>query len=107
MIEPGRSENQGIGEGQGMEEREVQTLQPKLQQVIESRKAWASVLGLVTTLALWWMGEIDGARAVEAMTWMLGIFIGSVALEDGIARLFASLAGAMKGEPRRGDDGTV
>jgi hypothetical protein len=67
-------------------------LPPKVMQIMESRKVWAGVIGMATTLTLWWLGEIDGARAVEAMTWVLGIFIGSVALEDGMTRLFSSLA---------------
>jgi len=92
-------------------------LHPKVMQVVESRvcsapreplgrvkKVWAGMIGLVTTLALWWLGEIDGARAVEALTWVLRIFIGSVAasaigaeraLEDGMTRFFSSLAHAV------------
>jgi hypothetical protein len=93
---------QSMREDPAMEDGEALAPQSKLKQVMESRKAWAGVLGLVTTLTLWWVGEIDGARAVEAMTWVLGIFIGSVALEDGMARLFASLAGGMKGDVVKG-----
>ena len=70
-------------------------LHPKLMQVLQSRKVWAGVMGLGSTLGLWWLGEIDGARAVEALTWVLGIFIGSVALEDGMTRLFDTLAHAV------------
>lgn len=71
-------------------------LHPKLVGVMQSRKVWAGVLGLVTTATLWWLGEIDGARAVEAMTWVLGSFIGSVALEDGMTRLFSTLGHAVQ-----------
>ena len=73
-------------------------LSPKIRQVMASRKVWAGVLGLVTTLVLWWLGEIDGTRAVEAMTWVLGIFIGSVALEDGMTRLFGTLVRGVQEE---------
>jgi hypothetical protein len=75
-------------------ERELplQGIHPKAMQVVQSRKVWAGVIGLVATLGLWWVGEIDAARAVEALTWVLGIFIGSVALEDGMTRLFSTLA---------------
>ena len=89
MSEAGKSEGQVAVHGGGMR------LPPKVVQVVESRKVWAGVIGLVTTLTLWWAGEVDGSRAVEAMTWVLGIFIGSVALEDGMTRLFASLASAV------------
>ena len=76
-----------------MREDEAGRLPVKVRQVLASRKVWAGVMGLVVTLALWALGEIDGARAVEALTWVLGIFIGAVALEDGMTRLFNTLAG--------------
>ena len=69
-------------------------LHPKVMQILQSRKVWAGLIGLGSTLSLWWLGEIDGARAVEALTWVLSIFIGSVALEDGMTRLFGTLAHA-------------
>jgi hypothetical protein len=78
-----------------LENDEGIALPAKVMQVMESRKVWAATIGLATTLVLWWLGEIDGARAIEAMTWVLGIFIGSVALEDGMTRLFSSLAQAV------------
>lgn len=89
MSEPGKPEGHVARHEGGMQ------LPPKVAQVVESRKVWAGAIGVVTTLTLWWVGEVDGTRAVEAMTWVLGIFIGSVALEDGMTRLFASLASAV------------
>ena len=80
-------------------------MHPKVIQIVQSRKMWASMIGLVATLGLWWMGEIDGARAVEAMTWVLGIFIGSVALEDGMTRLFSTLAHAVTANGTAADGG--
>src|SRR5690606_34501602 len=71
----------------------------KLAQVMASRKVWAGALGSVATLGLWGLGEIDGARAVEALTWVLGIFIGSVALEDGLTRLLGALAQPLESHP--------
>ena len=73
----------------------------KMRQVAESRKVWAGGLGLVVTLTLWGLGEIDGTRAVEAMTWVLGVFIGAVALEDGMTRFFGTLIHA----PHPGETG--
>jgi hypothetical protein len=96
----------GSTEGQRSGDDDRLAPQSKLKQVVESRKAWAGVIGMVTTLALWWMGEIDGARATEAMTWVLGIFIGSVALEDGMARLFGSLASTARRSSTKGRAGT-
>jgi hypothetical protein len=67
------------------------------------------MIGMVTTLTLWSMGEVSGERAVEALTWVLGIFIGSVALEDGMSRLFRTLAsgvgdGQERNESQSGED---
>jgi hypothetical protein len=70
-------------------------LHPKLAGAFQSRKVWAGVIGMATTGLLWWLGEIDGTRAVEALTWVLGIFIGSVAFEDGMTRLFSTLVHAV------------
>ncbi len=75
-------------------ENDSRRMPPKLRQLLASRKAWAGVVGMVTTLALWATGEIDAARAVDALTWVVGIFIGAVALEDGMTNLMRALASA-------------
>lgn len=59
----------------------------KLRQVLQSRKVWAGLLALGVTLGLWSLGELEGAEVVEAMTWVVGIFMGAVALEDGLRGL--------------------
>ncbi len=70
-------------------------VEDKWRQVVRSRKVWAGLIGLVLTLGLWWLGEIDGHATVEALTWVVGIFIGAVALEDGLAQLIHGLAAAL------------
>lgn len=67
-------------------------LPPKLRQVLQSRKVWAGLLALGVTLGLWQLGELDGVEVVEAMTWVVGIFMGAVALEDGLRGLLAGKA---------------
>jgi hypothetical protein len=110
MRDEGKAESDGMVAGAALK------LHPKLVGVLESRKAWAGAIGMVTTLTLWSMGEVSGERAVEALMWILGIFIGSVALEDGMSRLFHTLASGTLaseladglypvGERARGDDG--
>jgi hypothetical protein len=69
-------------------------LPPKLALALQSRKVWAGLLGLGVTLCMWWLGEIDGPAAVEALSWVVGIFIGAVALEDGMVGLLRHLSGA-------------
>lgn len=59
----------------------------KLRQVLQSRKAWAGLLALGVTMGLWFLGELEGSEVVEAMTWVVGIFMGAVALEDGLRGL--------------------
>jgi hypothetical protein len=98
MSEEDKEGNNAVNVRNARKEQNFVRMKSKGRQVLESRKAWAGLIGVGATAALWWMGEIDGARAVEAMGWVLGIFIGSVALEDGMARLFASLSGAVREE---------
>ena len=70
-------------------------VEEKWRQVVQSRKVWAGLIGLAATLGLWWLGEIDGRVAVEALTWVVSIFIGAVAVEDGLAQLIRGLAAAL------------
>lgn len=63
----------------------------KWRRMLYSRKAWAGLLGLVITLGLWALGEIDGAQAVAALTWVLGIFMGAVAVEDGLRNVLTGV----------------
>ena len=49
--------------------------------------------GLALTLLLRQMGEIDGRQAVEAVTWIVSVFMGAVALEDGLRNVFGALRG--------------
>lgn len=76
----------------------------KWRQVVASRKVWAGLLGLVITLGLWGLGEIDGAQAVAAMAWVLGIFMGAVAVEDGLRNVLSGMIEPApmppRGEPR-------
>ena len=59
----------------------------KWEQVLKSRKAWASLIALGVTLALYQMGEINAAQFASALTTLTGIFVGSVALEDGLSNI--------------------
>jgi hypothetical protein len=63
----------------------------KWRQMLYSRKVWAGLLGLVITMGLWALGEIDGAQAVAALAWVLGIFIGAVAVEDGLRNVLTGV----------------
>jgi hypothetical protein len=69
------------------ENEDVGSQLPKWRLVLQSRKVWAGLLALGLTLGLWHLGELEGAEVVEAMTWVVGIFMGAVALEDGLRGL--------------------
>lgn len=58
----------------------------KLMQVLQSRKVWASAIALLIAVALYWADQITGAQLTWASAIIAGIFTGSVALEDGLAR---------------------
>ncbi len=74
-----------------MRKQVTNPLAVKWRQLLYSRKAWAGLLGLVITLGLWALGEIDGAQAVAALTWVLGIFMGAVAVEDGLRNVLTGV----------------
>ena len=68
----------------------------KGRQLIRSRKFWASALSLAVTVALWRMHQIDGAQLANAIGWITGVFVGSVAVEDGLSNLFHIWIGPTK-----------
>lgn len=72
----------------------------KLQQVLASRKVWASVIAALIALSLYITGGIDGDAFIRAITVIAGIFTGSVALEDGLSALISGYA-EERGEDER------
>ena len=60
----------------------------KLTRVLQSRKVWASLIALGVTILLWRMGEIDGHQFATAIETITGVFVGAVALEDGLSNVF-------------------
>lgn len=61
---------------------------PKWRQVLQSRKVWAGLLALVISGLLWWQGLIGAEQFSQAVVIVVGIFMGSVALEDGLSAVF-------------------
>ena len=60
-------------------------MNPKLEQLLQSRKFWTATLILAASLGLWELGEISGEQLAACMVVSGSIYMGSVALEDGLA----------------------
>lgn len=56
----------------------------KLQQLVRSRKAWATAIALGVSIVLWRMGEISGSQLATVTGIAASVYVGSVALEDGL-----------------------
>lgn len=55
--------------------------------VLKSRKFWASLIGLVSVLLVAsGYAELPDETLVDAIVTIVGIYVGSVAFEDGMAR---------------------
>ena len=67
----------------------------KLQELVRSRKFWAATVVLGMALGLWQMGEISGEELAQVMAIAGGIYIGAVALEDGLRSASALLLAAL------------
>ena len=59
----------------------------KLKTLMRSRRFWTCVAATTVTGLLYSLSEIDGGQFTNAMTLVAGIYIGSVALEDGLRNL--------------------
>lgn len=59
----------------------------KLKALLRSRRFWTCVAATAVTGVLYSMGEIDGGQFTSAVTLIAGIYIGSVAIEDGLRNL--------------------
>lgn len=59
----------------------------KIGALLRSRRFWACVAATTVTGALYGLGEIDGAQFTHAVTLIAGVYVGSIALEDGLRGL--------------------
>jgi hypothetical protein len=58
---------------------------PKLEQLLRSRKLWAATLIMATSMGLYALGEIDAVVLASLVAVSGGVYMGSVALEDGLS----------------------
>jgi hypothetical protein len=59
----------------------------KLKALLRSRRFWTCVAATAVTGVLYSLGEIVGGQFTNAVTLIAGIYIGSVAIEDGLRNL--------------------
>ena len=52
--------------------------------VLRSRKFWATVLGVALVAAAHLGYELPVESAVEALQWLVGVFVAATAIEDGL-----------------------
>lgn len=59
----------------------------KLLWLLQSRKFWASLIGLVSVLFVaFGMPELPDEVMIDAIVKIIGVYVGSVAVEDGLSR---------------------
>ena len=64
----------------------------KAQLVLRSRKFWATWIGVVLLAVLWWFAGVEPETVATLAAVLVGVYTGSVALEDGLQTLGRSLA---------------
>ena len=65
----------------------------KARQVLGSRKFWATLLATGAVFVLWLVGEVDADLVARLVAILAGVYMGSVALEDGLSRLRDAVLG--------------
>lgn len=59
----------------------------KLKALLRSRRFWACVAATAVSGLLYGLGEIDGNQFMDAITLIAAVYVGSIAIEDGLRSL--------------------
>lgn len=68
-------------------EKDVAEAGDKVKTLMRSRRFWTCIAATTVTGLLYGFNEIDGQQFTHAVTLIASIYIGSVALEDGLRNL--------------------
>lgn len=60
----------------------------KLEALVHSRKFWAATIAAMTSVALYALDELSADQFAVSLTWIAGIYIGSISVEDGLRHIF-------------------
>jgi len=58
-----------------------------LQRLVGSSKAWVVLAAIVGIVVMNVTGRIEGTQALEAITWVVAVWLGAVAIEDGAHKM--------------------
>lgn len=76
----------------------------KAMETLQSRKFWVTVVVSVTSVGLFKLGYIDAEKMLAGLTIGLGVYVGSLGIEDAAKKLLPALLELAGGYTEKGKD---
>lgn len=54
----------------------------KLQETLQSRKFWMTIILIVAAVAMLLAGQIEADKAIEIIRWAASVYVGALSVED-------------------------